>query len=109
MNIIAKGTILYYIKKYPNAKTALLVWLQEFSKLDCKNFHELKNIYGTASIVANNRVVFNIKGNDFRLLVSINFIKMAAYIIWFGSHKDYDKIDVTQQAFDIDILKLKSK
>jgi|SRR5665647_3731169 len=109
MNIIAKGTVLYYIKKYPNARTALLTWFQEFSKLECKNFNELKAFYGTASIVSNNRVVFNIKGNVYRLLVALNFSKMAAYVIWFGTHKEYDKVDVSEQSFDISILKLKDK
>jgi len=107
MNIIAKGTILYYIKKYPIAKTALLVWVQEFSKLDCDNFNELKSVYGAASIVAKSRVIFNIKGNDFRLLVSINFTKKAVYVIWFGTHKEYNKVDILNQSFDINISKLK--
>lgn len=109
MNIIAKGTILYYIKKYPNAKTSLLAWFQEFSKLSCKNFNELKSVYATASIVSNNRVVFNIKGNNYRLLITLNFSKMTAYIIWFGTHTEYDKIDVGKHSFDISIFKLKDK
>lgn len=54
-------------------------------------------------------MVFNIKGNDYRLLVAVNFLKGEAYIIWFGTHKEYDKVDVTIQRFDIDILKLKDK
>jgi mRNA interferase HigB len=107
MNIIAKGTILYYINKYPKAKTALLTWYHEFSKSDFRNFNELKSFYGNVSIVANSRVIFNIKGNDFRLLTSINFRRLAAYVIWFGTHKEYDKIDVTTINFDMDILNFK--
>jgi mRNA interferase HigB len=93
MNIIARGTILIYIDKYPQAKTALLNWYQEFIKASYDSFNQIKITYGNASIVANNRVIFNIKGNDFRLIVSINFKKQAAYIIWFGTHQEYDKID----------------
>ncbi|MEO8238782.1 MAG: type II toxin-antitoxin system HigB family toxin [Flavobacterium sp.] len=52
----------------------------------------------------NNRVVFNIKGNDFRLVVSINFLQQACYIIWFGTHKEYDKINVENVEFDTAIL-----
>lgn len=109
MNIIAKGSILYYIDKFPMAKTSLLTWYHEFLKARFKNFNELKEIYRNASLIANNRVIFNIKGNDFRLIVSVNFKQEAAYIIWFGTHKEYDKIDTTEVEFDIDILNYKSK
>ena len=104
MNILVKKTILYYTKKYPVAETQLLIWYNEFSKLELTNFNELKNVYGNASIVANKRVVFNIKGNDFRLVVSINFFHLACYIIWFGTHKEYDRINVETIAFDTKIL-----
>jgi mRNA interferase HigB len=109
MNIIAKGTIPYYISTYPKAKTALLTWYYEFSKSEFKNFNELKEVYGNASIVANNRVIFNIKANDYRLVVSVNFRQMAAYVIWFGTHKEYDKIDTSKISFDTDILNFKIK
>ena len=104
MKILVKKTILFYIKKYPIAETQLLIWYNEFSKFDFQNFNELKKVYGNASIVNNNRVVFNIKGNDFRLVVSINFLQTACYVIWFGTHKEYDKINVETIAFDTTIL-----
>lgn len=109
MNIIARGTILYYIEKYPKAKTALLTWYNEFTKAFFQNFNELKAVYGNASIVANTRVIFNIKGNEFRLIVSVNFKQAAAYIIWFGTHQEYDKINATTIEFDIHILNYKTK
>ena len=109
MNILAKGTLLYYIAKYPKAKTPLLTWYHEFSKEIFHNFNELKMVYGNASIVANNRVIFNIKGNGFRLIVSVNFRQSAAYIIWFGSHKEYDKIIMETIGFDTGILNFKTK
>jgi mRNA interferase HigB len=109
MNIIARGTILYYLDKYPHAKTPLLTWYSEFLKAVFKNFNELKTVYGNASIVANNRVVFNVKGNDFRLVVSVNFPRQAAYIIWFGTHTEYDKIDVAAIEFNTSILDYKTK
>ena len=109
MNIIAKGTILYYVDNYPKAKTLLLTWYHEFSKSNFGNFNELKEMYGNASIVANNRVIFNIKGNDFRLVTSVNFKQSAAYVIWFGTHKEYDKIDPTTIEFDTDILDYNKK
>ena len=104
MKVLVKKTILYYIKKYPVAETQLLVWFNEFSRLKFGNFNELKKVYGNASVVNNNRVVFNIKGNDFRLVVSVNFVQSACYVIWFGTHKEYDKINVESVIFDTTIL-----
>ena len=109
MNIIAKGAIIYYCDHFPVAKTALLSWYHQFSKQIFRNFNELKEVYGNASIVANNRIIFNIKGNEFRLIVMINFQKTSAYIIWFGSHQAYDKIDSTSIKFDTKILDYKMK
>lgn len=107
MKILVKKTILFYVEKYPIAKTQLLIWYNEFSKQDFSNFNELKRVYGNASIVNNERVVFNIKGNDFRLVVSINFLQTACYVIWFGTHKEYDKITVETVSFDTAILNYK--
>jgi mRNA interferase HigB len=104
MNIIAKGTLLFYLDKYPKAKTSLLTWYHECSKMAFRNFNELKAVFGNGSIVARNRVIFNIKGNDYRLLTSVNFLRSAAYIIWFGTHKEYDKINVETISFDTRIL-----
>ena len=103
MKILVKRTIHYYISKYPLAEKGLLLWVNEFSKFDFTNFNELKGVYGNASIINNNRVVFNIKGNDFRLIVSINFIQQACYVIWFGTHNEYDSINASTISFDINI------
>lgn len=100
MNIISRNTIIYYTQKYPIAKNQLLIWYNEVSKKDFDNFNELKEVYGNVSLVNNQRVVFNIKGNDFRLVVSFNFRRKTCYSIWFGTHKEYDKIDVETIEFD---------
>lgn len=107
IKILVKKTILFYTEKYAVAKMPLLIWHDEFSKYNFKNFNELKQVYGNASIINNERVVFNIKGNDYRLVVSINFIQAACYVIWFGTHKEYDKIDVAIVVFDTAILNYK--
>lgn len=109
MNIIVKRAILYYADKYPQARIPLLTWYNEFLKEEFKNFNQLKAMYGNASIVGKNRVVFNIKGNDYRLIVSVNFKQLAAYVIWFGTHKEYDKINVETIEFDTKILNYKAK
>jgi mRNA interferase HigB len=104
MRILVKKTIAYYIRKYPVAETQLLIWYHEFLKRDFANFNDLKAVYGNASIIAKNRVVFNIKGNDFRLIISINFSQKACYVIWFGTHGEYDRINAETVAFDTTIL-----
>ena len=82
-----------YIEQYPAALTPLLSWHKDFSKSKFQNFNELKMVYKNASILSNGRVIFNIKGNTFRLIISMDFRRQAAYVIWFGTHNEYDKID----------------
>lgn len=103
MNIINRKTVIYYTEKYPAAKNQLLTWYNELLKQEFGNFNELKAVYGNASIVNNQRVVFNIKGNEYRLIVSINFKQNACYTIWFGTHKEYDKIDVAIVKYNLNL------
>jgi mRNA interferase HigB len=93
-NIIARATLLFYCKKYPEAATALQEWYHEFVRCSFKNFTELKQVYGNASLVGDGRVVFNVTGNKYRLIVRIVFDFKAVQVKWFGTHKEYDKIDV---------------
>ena len=72
-NIITRKTLLDYCRKYPSAATALQEWYYEILLCDFKNFNELKQVYRSASIVADDRVVFNIMGNKFRLVIRILF------------------------------------
>lgn len=92
--IITRRTLLAYTKKYPLAKTALFEWYHELNKSNFKSFNELKKVYPNVSLVGDDRVVFNIMGNKFRLVIRIVFEFKAIQIKWFGSHSDYDKIDV---------------
>jgi mRNA interferase HigB len=62
---------------------------------DFKNFNELKKVYGNASLIADDRVVFNIMGNKYRLAVRMVFEFKAIQVKWFGTHAEYDKINVT--------------
>lgn len=93
-NIIARGTLLAYCKKYPVAATALLEWYHELMNSSFANFNELKQQFGSASLVGDDRVVFNISGNKYRLVVRVVFEYKAIQIKWFGTHSEYDKIDV---------------
>jgi len=94
-NIITRKTLLEYCKKYPEAATALQEWYHELVRSEFTNFNELKQVYGNASLIADDRVVFNIMGNHYRLVVRIVFEFKAIQIKWFGTHAQYDKIDVT--------------
>jgi len=109
MKVLVRRTIYYYINKYPLAEKSLLLWEAEFSKSGFHNFNDIKRVFGNASVISNGRVVFNIKANDYRLVVSVNFRQQACYIIWFGTHKEYDKIDVATVAYDTTINNYKKK
>jgi mRNA interferase HigB len=98
-NIIARRTLNEYAEAYPEAKTALQRWYHELLEFDFKNFNELKIAYPNASLVADDRVVFNICGNKFRLVVRINFRFKAAQIKWFGTHAEYDRVNVETVSF----------
>ena len=71
------------------------------------SFNELKQVFGNAGIIANSRAIFNIKGNDFRLIISLNLEQKAGYVIWFGTYAEYDSIDAATIAYDISINNFK--
>lgn len=102
MRIIARRTLQDFVgkrsgsKDYAALKSALDSWFAEVSKAKWKNSSDVKKNYATASIVSNERVVFNIKGNDYRLVVAIDFEKSIVWIKWLGTHKDYDRIIVKE-------------
>ncbi len=98
-NIINRKTLLTYIIAYPKADNVLREWYEEFQKLEITSFNELKAFYGNASLVKDDRVVFNIKGNKFRLVVRVVFEFKVVQIKWFGTHAEYDKIDVNTVSF----------
>lgn len=94
-NIITRKTLLDFCQKYPEAASALQSWYYELLKSEYKNFNELKKVYGNASLVGDDRLVFNIMGNKYRLVVRIVFEFKAIQIKWFGTHAEYDKINVS--------------
>lgn len=93
MNILKKGTIDACSEKSPEAREALLSWYKEVKKEHWKSPQDIKLKYPKASILKNNRVVFNIVGNRYRLIVKINYDFEKIYIVFFGSHQEYDKIN----------------
>ncbi|MBN8652191.1 MAG: type II toxin-antitoxin system HigB family toxin [Cytophagales bacterium] len=94
MRVIAVKTLKEYIKLFPSAKQSILSWHEEAEQALWNNPNELKSQYRNASVVSEKRVVFNIHGNSFRLVVDIEYRLKIIFIVWFGTHKQYDKIDV---------------
>ena len=81
-------------------KAQLNSWYQGVAKASWKNSAELKGQYGTASVLSAERVVFNIKGNDYRLIVTINYDYEIVRITWLGTHKEYDNVDAREVGYD---------
>jgi mRNA interferase HigB len=106
MRIIARRTLREFVgslaghRDQPAVKAALDAWFGEVKKARWRNTAEVKRSYATASIVTGERVVFNVKGNAYRLVVAVDFEKGIVWIKWVGSHNDYDRIDVTEVDHD---------
>jgi mRNA interferase HigB len=96
MRILAKRALREFWKRYANAQEPLLAWYREVSKEDWDTPAKVKEKYRNASIVGGNRVVFNIKGNDYRLVVRINYPGRIVYVRFVGTHAEYDAIDVQE-------------
>jgi mRNA interferase HigB len=94
MRVIAKRTLRDFWQEHPDAKEPLLAWYREVEHEDWSTPANVKRKYGTASIVGSSRVVFNIKGNDYRLVVRINYAYRTVYIRFVGTHTEYRRIDV---------------
>ncbi len=94
MRIIAISTLRAFWTKHPDAQTPLQAWYALASRAQWKSPSDIKAAYRNASLTANNRVVFNIKGNDYRLVVLVRYDKGLLFVKFVGTHAQYDKIDV---------------
>lgn len=95
MRIFNKNTLIDYGKTYPDASVPLMVWHNIVVCATWQTPQDIKNIFASASFLANDRVVFNIKGNTYRLITSVDYEYSAVYIKFFGTHAGYDKIDAS--------------
>lgn len=106
MRIIARSTLKRYLESQKRhaghgaLKGALDAWFDEVRRAQWPNMAALKQPYRTASVVSADRVVFNIKGNDYRLVTAMDFEKRIVWIKWIGSHSEYDRIDVKTVAYE---------
>lgn len=106
MRIIARRTLREFVdaraghKDQPAVKASLDAWFDEARKARWRNAAEIKRSYATASIATAERIVLNVKGNAYRLVVAVDFEKRIVWIKWIGTHKDYDRIDVTKVQYE---------
>lgn len=102
MRIIARRTLRQFVESLTGhrdqraVKTALDAWFEEARKANWSSTADVRRSYVTASIVSAERIVFNIKGNAYRLVAAVDFEKQIVWIKWIGTHRDYDRIDVTE-------------
>ncbi len=93
MQIVAVRFLRAFWENNPDAEQALKSWVDEAKKASWSEPAQIKEQYRSASILKNKRVVFNIKGNDYRLVVSVAYQYQAVYVKFIGTHKQYDAID----------------
>lgn len=93
MRVIAVKTLKAYWNRFPQTRQALFSWYEEMEEGTWDSPNQLKVQYRNASILSSKRVVFNIHGNTFRLIVDIEYRLKIVFVVWFGTHAEYDKIN----------------
>jgi len=93
MKVIAVSHLRSFWERHPDAEQPLKAWHDEARHANWKAPQDIKRHYASASFVGHNRVIFNIKGNDYRLIVAVAYRFQAVYIKFVGTHAQYDRID----------------
>ena len=96
VRVIARRTLREYWEKHKDCEQQLKAWYQEAERANWTSPNDIKQDYPNASIIEDNRMVFNIKGNHYRLIVRINYDYGIVWIRFVGTHAKYDKIDTTK-------------
>ena len=96
MRIVVLKTLRDFWEKHPQAEVPLRAWHAVASRADWQNPADVKAAYRTASFLGGNRVVFNIKGNDFRLVVAVHYNRGLMFVRFIGTHREYDRIDAEE-------------
>ena len=96
MRIIARRTLREFWQRHPDAETPLSIWHRHTQRAQWRSPSELLADSPRASVVGSNRVVFRIKGNDYRLVVEVNYQRGIIYIRFIGTHAEYDRIDARE-------------
>ncbi|MEZ4708747.1 MAG: type II toxin-antitoxin system HigB family toxin [Caldilineaceae bacterium] len=95
MRIVSERTLREFWQIHPAAERPLRAWRDTVRLAEWKTPAEIKADYGNASVVANSRVVFNIKGNDYRLVAAVHYNTGILFVRFIGTHEEYDRVDVT--------------
>lgn len=93
MRVVSKKILREFWEKHNDAAEQLKTWYKEASKTNWVSPNDIKNKYAKATILKNSRVVFNICGNGYRLIVKINYKRGWVFVRFIGTHIDYDKVD----------------
>jgi mRNA interferase HigB len=96
VRVIAKRTLRDFWEKHADTEQQLKAWYNEAEQADWKSPNDIKKDYPSASILEDNRMVFNIKGNNYRLIVRINYKYGVVWIRFVGTHAEYDRVDATK-------------
>jgi mRNA interferase HigB len=91
MKVLGRDKLVEFYTKHANVKSALEAWLSEAESVEWSTSQDIKNRYRSADFLADNRVIFNIKGNHYRLVVKVKYQNGIAVVEWVGTHSQYDK------------------
>jgi mRNA interferase HigB len=91
MNVISRRTLERFFKKHVDSKGALLTWYHKTAQATWTGPQDIKNEYSHASFLEKNRVIFNIKGKKYRLVVSVSYKSKTVFVKWIGTHSEYNK------------------
>ena len=93
---MSRTTLVRYYERHADARDALETWYKVCKKAVWKNFNDVKKVYPSADVVGDNRMVFNIKGNKYRLVARFSFLYKGMQVKWIGTHAEYNSVDVTK-------------
>lgn len=91
MQIVGKHKIIAFMQKHANSRKAFTTWLADVERENWQSPHDIKAVYQSADFLADNRVIFNIKGNHYRLVIKVRYINGIVKIEWVGTHAEYSK------------------
>ncbi|WP_299761344.1 type II toxin-antitoxin system HigB family toxin [uncultured Pontibacter sp.] len=93
MRIITPSRLKEFYQKHADAKTGIELWISRIKELQIENLNDLKKIANSVDVIGDGRVVFDIKGNKYRIITIVKVHRQIVYIRWVGTHAEYDKVD----------------
>jgi len=99
MVVLSKAILMSFVERFPEAEEAVFRWYSQTAEANWKNFSEMRNSFNAVDAVGNDRYVFNIKGNHFRLIALIIFKVRTVFVLFIGTHNEYDELDASTVQF----------